>query len=82
MREELQRLRKENSALDASAHEQDKAITQLRTRLAVLEQELQDKEQVRERGKPLQVLGVGGTRNRSGREGQEFCHCHNNDTHS
>ena len=47
MREELQRLRRENSSLDANTHEQDKTLTQLRTRVAVLEQELQDKEQVR-----------------------------------
>ena len=46
MREELQRLRKENAALDASTHTQDKSLSQLRTRVAVLEQELQDKEQV------------------------------------
>lgn len=47
MREELQRLRKENSSLDASTHQQDKTLTQLRTRVAVLEQELQDKQHVR-----------------------------------
>ena len=47
MREELQKLRRENSALDAGSHEQDKVTTQLRTRLTALEQELQDKEQVR-----------------------------------
>ena len=45
MKEELQKLRKENSSLDANNHEQDKTLTQLRTRMAVLEQELQDKEQ-------------------------------------
>jgi len=48
MREELQKLRRENSALDAGSHEQDKVATQLRTRLTALEQELQDKEQVGE----------------------------------
>ena len=46
MREEMQKLRRENSSLDSSSHEQDKMVTQLKTRLAILEQELQDKEQV------------------------------------
>ena len=43
---ELQQLRRDNSSLDAGAHEKEKSLTQLRTRLAVLEQELSDKEQV------------------------------------
>ena len=43
---ELQQLRRDNSSLDAGAHEKEKSLTQLRTRVAVLEQELSDKEQV------------------------------------
>ena len=43
---ELQQLRRDNSSLDAGAHEKEKSLTQLRTRVAVLEQELLDKEQV------------------------------------
>ena len=43
---ELQQLRRDNSSLDAGAHEKEKNLTQLRTRVAVLEQELSDKEQV------------------------------------
>ncbi len=47
MKEELLKLRRENSTLDSNAHEQEKTLSQLRTRVAVLQQELQDKEQVR-----------------------------------
>ena len=46
-RQELQSLRKDNAGLDSNYHEQDKMITQLRTRLAVLEQEVKDKEEVK-----------------------------------
>lgn len=46
LRQELQQLRQDNSSLDAGAHEKEKTMTQLRTRVAVLEQELLDKEQV------------------------------------
>ena len=46
VRQELQQLRQDNTSLDAGTHEREKTITQLRTRVAVLEQELQDKEQV------------------------------------
>lgn len=46
LRMELQQLRRDNSSLDAGAHEKEKSLTQLRTRIAVLEQELADKEQV------------------------------------
>ena len=46
LHEETGRLRRDNSSLDAGSHEQEKSIGQLRTRVAVLEQELADKEQV------------------------------------
>lgn len=43
---EVQSLRKNNSGLDAEYHEKDKLVHQLKTRLAVLEQELKDKEEL------------------------------------
>ena len=46
-RQELQSLRKDNAGLDSNYHEQDKLIAQLKTRLAVLEQEVKDKEEVK-----------------------------------
>lgn len=46
VRQELQAVRRENSSLDSRSHEQDKTLGQLRTSVAVLEQELRDKEQV------------------------------------
>ena len=41
-------MRRDNAALDSAHHEQEKVTNQLRTRLAVLEQELHDKQQVKE----------------------------------
>lgn len=46
IKQDLQSLRKQNSSLDADYHEQEKIINQLRMRVAVLEQEIKDKEQV------------------------------------
>ena len=46
MQEELQSVRRDNSSLDSRLHEREKTVTQLTTRVAVLEQELKDKEQV------------------------------------
>jgi spindle assembly abnormal protein 6 len=43
-KQELQSLRKQNTTLDSEYHEQEKLINQMRTKLAVLEQELKDKE--------------------------------------
>ena len=45
-KQELQNLRKQNTSLDGDYHEQEKVINQLRTRVAVLEQEVKDKEHV------------------------------------
>lgn len=42
-------LRKNNAGLESNSHEQDKVIHQLRTRLAVLEQEVKDKDEVQKR---------------------------------
>ncbi|XP_045158062.2 spindle assembly abnormal protein 6 homolog [Mercenaria mercenaria] len=46
LKQDVQSLRKQNSSLDADYHEQEKIINQLRMRVAVLEQEIKDKEQV------------------------------------
>lgn len=46
MRQDLQTVRTDNSALDATCHDRDKTIHQLKTRLAVLEQSVRDKEDV------------------------------------
>ena len=46
MNKEVQTLRRQNSNLDSDRHERDKTLNHLRTRVAVLEQELKDKEQV------------------------------------
>lgn len=43
-KQELQSLRKQNTTLDSEYHEQEKLINQMRTKLAVLEQEVKDKE--------------------------------------
>ena len=43
---ELQQIRRENASLDTQFHESDKSINQLRSTVAVLQQEIKDKEQV------------------------------------
>ena len=43
---DIQQLRRQNTNLDSDRHERDKTLNHLRTRIAVLEQELKDKEQV------------------------------------
>ena len=45
-RHELQRLRADNARLDSAHHEHEKAINQMRTRVAVLEQEVKDKDEL------------------------------------
>ena len=47
MTKELQTVRRQNSNLDSDRHEKDKTLNHLRTRVAVLEQELKDKEMVK-----------------------------------
>ena len=44
---ELQQIRRENASLDTQFHENDKSINQLKTTVAVLQQEIKDKEQVK-----------------------------------
>ena len=39
-------MRRDNASLDSGLHEREKSVSQLRTRVAVLEQEIKDKEQV------------------------------------
>lgn len=43
---DLLKLRRKNTDLDSDCHERDKILNHLRTRVAVLEQELKDKENV------------------------------------
>lgn len=45
-KQELNKLRRENGSLDSERHENSKTVSQLQTRVAVLEQELRDKELV------------------------------------
>ncbi|XP_073227377.1 spindle assembly abnormal protein 6 homolog [Porites lutea] len=45
-KQELHKLRRENGSLDSERHENSKTVSQLQTRVAVLEQELRDKELV------------------------------------
>ncbi|KAK6188877.1 hypothetical protein SNE40_004963 [Patella caerulea] len=45
-KQEIQSLRKQNNTLDSDNHEKEKLINQYKTRIAVFEQELKDKEQV------------------------------------
>ena len=47
MNKDIQTLRRQNTNLDSDRHDRDKTLNHLRTRVAVLEQELKDKEQVR-----------------------------------
>ena len=46
---ELQNVRKENASLDHDYHELEKECNQMRTKLAVYEQELKDKEDLEKR---------------------------------
>ena len=39
-------MRRDNCSLDSGLHEREKTVAQLTTRVAVLEQEIKDKEQV------------------------------------
>ncbi|XP_043856467.1 spindle assembly abnormal protein 6 homolog isoform X3 [Dromiciops gliroides] len=45
-KQEILSLRRENSTLDAECHEKEKHINQLQTKVAVLEQEIKDKDQL------------------------------------
>ncbi|NP_001026444.2 spindle assembly abnormal protein 6 homolog [Gallus gallus] len=45
-KQEVVSLRRENTTLDAECHEKEKFINQLQTRVAVLEQEIKDKDQL------------------------------------
>lgn len=46
-------LRRENSTLDTEVHEKERSVSQLQMRVAVLEQELKDKEQLMRRTKEV-----------------------------
>ena len=56
---EIQALRKNNSGLDADYHEQEKLINQLKTRLAVIEQELKDKGELLEKSTDMRTTDIG-----------------------
>lgn len=49
---DLSKLRRQNTNLDTDRHERDKTLNHLRTRVAVLEQELKDKQQVMKSSSP------------------------------
>ena len=46
MEKDVQTLKRQNNNLDSDRHERDKTLNHLRTRVAVLEQEIKDKQQV------------------------------------
>lgn len=46
-------LGRENTALDAECHDKEKEINSLQTRLAVVEQELKDKDQIVQRSNDI-----------------------------
>ncbi|MGH0158959.1 UNVERIFIED_CONTAM: hypothetical protein FKN15_036652 [Acipenser sinensis] len=52
-KQEVLSLRRENSTLDVECHEKEKHINQLQTRVAVLEQEIKDKDQLVIRSKEM-----------------------------
>ncbi|NXM01464.1 SAS6 protein, partial [Tyrannus savana] len=52
-KQEVLSLRRENTTLDAECHEKEKLINQLQTRVAVLEQEIKDKDQLVTRTKEV-----------------------------
>ncbi|XP_033861007.2 spindle assembly abnormal protein 6 homolog isoform X2 [Acipenser ruthenus] len=52
-KQEVLSLRRENSTLDVECHEKEKHINQLQTRVAVLEQEIKDKDQMVIRSKEM-----------------------------
>ncbi|XP_029639150.1 spindle assembly abnormal protein 6 homolog [Octopus sinensis] len=65
---EIQNLRKQNVSMDAKLHEQEKLINQQGTRIAVLEQELKDKEQVLAKSSDL----LGSEQDQKKRYEEEF----------
>ena len=46
MGKDVKTLKRQNTNLDSDRHERDKTLNHLRTRVAVLEQEIKDKQQV------------------------------------
>lgn len=46
MKQQVTSLRRENSTLDTECHEKERLMNQLQTRVAVLEQEMKDKDQL------------------------------------
>ncbi len=53
MKQQVLCLRRENSTLDTEVHEKERLVSQLQMRLAVLEQEIRDKDQLMRRTKEV-----------------------------
>ncbi|XP_068176188.1 spindle assembly abnormal protein 6 homolog [Antennarius striatus] len=53
LKQQVQSFRRENSTLDTEVHEKDRLVSQLQMKLAVLEQEVKDKDQLMRRTKEV-----------------------------
>lgn len=53
VKQQLLSLRRENGTLDAEVHEKERLVNQLQMKVAVLEQEVKDKEQLMRRTKEV-----------------------------
>lgn len=53
MKQQLLSLRRENGTLDTEVHEKERLVNQLQMKVAVLEQEVKDKEQLMRRTKEV-----------------------------
>ena len=53
MKQQVLSLRRENSTLDTQVHEKERLVSQLQMRVAVLEQEINDKDQLMCRTKEM-----------------------------
>lgn len=53
LKQQVLSLRRENSTLDTEVHEKERVVSQLQVRVAVLEQEVKDKEMVMYRTKEV-----------------------------
>lgn len=53
MKQQVLSLRRENSTLDTEVHEKERLVSQLQMRVAVLEQEISDKDQLMRRTKEM-----------------------------
>lgn len=51
MRQQVLSLKRENSTLDTAVHEKERLVSQLQMRVAVMEQEIRDKDQLMQHSK-------------------------------